>query len=418
MKKVIKIIKREFITKVATKGFLIGTLLGPIFMIGVSLGPAYFMSLSEKKPLQIEVVDESTTIFNSLTRVFDDTLENGERRFILIPVQPAAYTQNKEKYRREIENGYVNVLLIIPEDIMSGGQISYISKSISDFDLIQLIRGRINDVVNEIRLREAGLDPKKIKELSVKIGVKTIKVVKGGEKEKGVGQEFITSFIFLLILYMTIIFYGAAVMRGVLEEKTSKIVEVLLSSSNSFQLMMGKLLGIGSAGLVQYGLWTLMALGIFFVASASSPTIARNISVSPIVFVFFIIFFLIGFFQFSTLYAAVGAMCSSQEDTQALSMPVTILVVIPFVISFTVITDPTSQLARILSLIPFFTPMLMFLRVTLVTPPAIEIIAAIGISLLSIVFFTWISAKIYRVGILMSGKRPTLPEVIKWVRYK
>ena len=418
MQKIIKIIKREFISKVLTKGFLVGTILGPIFMIGVSLGPAFFLSFSEQKALEIEVVDESGIIFNQMSSVFDDTLDNGERRFVLIPVQPSYYQQNKEKFRNKIEKGASQILLLIPENITSGGQIIYISKSVSSLDLIQLIRRKINDVVNKIRLQQAGFDPQKIKNLTTRVEIKTIKVTKGGEAEKGMGQEFFTSFIFLLILYMTIIFYGAAVMRGVLEEKTSKIVEVLLSSSSSFQLMMGKLFGVGSAGLVQYGLWTIMALGIFFIVSASSPIIAENISVSPLVFVFFIVFFLLGFFQFSTLYAAVGSVCSSQEDAQALSMPVTILIIIPFIISFTVISDPTSQLARTLSFLPFFTPMLMFLRIILVTPPASEIIFAILINLISILFFTWISSKIYRIGILMYGKRATLPEVFKWLRYK
>jgi ABC-2 type transport system permease protein len=344
--------------------------------------------------------------------------DNGERRFILIPVQPAYYEQNKEMFRNKIEEGTSQVLLIIPEDITSAAQITFISKSVSDLDLIQITRRRINDVVNKIRLQRAGFDPQKIKDLTSRIEIKTVKVVKGTETEKGIEQEFLTSFIFLLILYMTIIFYGAAVMRGVLEEKTSKIVEVLLSSGNSFQLMMGKIFGIGSAGLVQYGLWTAMALSTFFIISASSPAIAKNISISPLVFVFFVVFFLLGFFQFSTLYAAVGSMCSSQEDSQALSMPVTILIIIPFVVSFTVITDPTSQLARTLSLLPFFAPMLMFLRIVLVTPPAIEIILAIFINLVSIIFFTWISSKIYRVGILMYGKRPNLPELFRWLRYK
>lgn len=418
MDKMLKIIKREFRTRVLTKGFLVGTVLGPIFLIGIMFGPAFFMKISENKPLQIEVVDESGILFDDLVKAFDDTLDNGELKYVLIPVNPQIYNQNPERYRRRIEKGETNIVLILPENIIEGGEITYLSKSVSEMELIQSIRRRINEEVNQIRLRHAGFDPEKINELTQRVGIKTVKIVKGEEREKGLGQEWITSFVFLMFLYMTILLYGAGVMRGVLEEKTSRIIEVLLSSSNSFNLMIGKIFGVGSAGLVQYAVWILMGFGVFFIASASVPQVMNQVVISPDIFLFFVLFFVMGFFEFATLYAAVGAMCSTQEDAQALSAPVTILIIVPFIISFMVINDPTSQLARVLSLIPFFTPMVMFLRITLITPPAIEIVAAIGINLIAILILAWISAKIYRVGILLYGKRPTLPEIVKWLRYK
>jgi len=418
MNKMLKIIKREFRTRVLTKGFLVGTILGPLFLLGIMFGPAFFMNISQDKPLQIEVVDESGIMFNDLIKAFDDTLSNGELKYILIPVEPKIYNSNREQFRRRIEKGETNVVLILPEDIIKGGEIIYMSKSVSEMELIQSIRRRINEQVNQIRLRQAGFDPQKINELTQRVGIKTVKIVKGEEREKGLGQEWITSFVFLMFLYMTILLYGAGVMRGVLEEKTSRIIEVLLSSSNSFNLMMGKIFGVGSAGLVQYAIWILMGFGVFFIASASIPQVMSQVVISPDVFLFFVLFFVIGFFQFATLYAAVGAMCTTQEDAQAMSAPVTILIIIPFIVSFMVINDPTSETARILSLIPFFTPMVMFLRITLITPPAIEIIAAIGINIIAILILAWISAKIYRVGILLYGKRPTLPEIVKWLRYK
>jgi ABC-2 type transport system permease protein len=418
MDKTISIIKREFKTKVFTKGFLIGTLIGPIFMIGIALGPAYFFNISEKKAMEIKIVDETGILFNRLAGTFNDTLDNGEARFILIPVDPLNYNENPKDYQQKIEREESSVLLVLPEHLIEGGDITFYSRTVSDIDLIQLIRRRINEDVNKIRLEQAGFDPEKIKKLTSQIGIKTKKMVKGKAEEKGFGQEFFTAFIFLLILYMTILLYGAGVMRSVLEEKTSRIIEVLLSSSNSFNLMMGKIFGVGGAGLVQYGIWTILAFTVFFFISGTSPEIAQHIKISPNVFLAIIVFFVLGFFEFSTLYAAVGAMCSSQEDAQALSTPVTLLIIIPFIISFTVINDPSSTLAQVLSLVPFFTPMLMFLRIILATPPFFEIMLSIVINIVAILIFVWISAKIYRVGILMYGKRPTVPEIIKWIRYK
>lgn len=418
MTKIFKIIKREFKTKIMTKGFIIGTVLGPVFILGIMFGPAYFMSLSEQKTRHISVVDESGQLMDRLYRVFDDTLSNGKPQYVLTAVSPQEYQSDPEGFRNQIETGAIDILLILPRDILEGDTIVYLSKSISDIEFIQMVRQRINDEVNKIRLVREGLDPEIIKKATTRLQIKTIKVVKGKAEEKGFGQEFIMAFIFLFILYFTIIFYGNSIMQGVIEEKTSRVVEVLLSSSNSFQLMMGKLFGVGFVGLIQYFLWGIMALAAFFAVAASVPEVVKNVSVSPTVFLFFIVFFLIGYFQFSTLYAAVGAMCSSQQDAQALATPVTMLVIIPFIISFTVMRDPTSTIAITMSFIPFFTPMLMFLRVSLVTPPALEIAGAIAINLLAILFFTYIAAKIYRVGILMYGKRPTVPEMIKWLRYK
>jgi len=418
MNKTFKIIKREFKTKILTKGFIIGTILGPILILGIVFGPAYFMTLSEEKTQKIAVVDETGILFDRLTKVFDDTLKNGEPRYILRSIEPSQYQSDPEMYRKAVETDSINILLVLPANLIEGDTLIYMSKSVTDIEFIRMVRQRINQEVNKIRLIRAGLDPEIIEKSSIRLGIKTIKVTKGKAEEKGLGQEYISAFIFIFILYFTIIFYGNSIMQGVIEEKTSRIVEVLLSSSNSFQLMMGKLLGVGAAGLVQYAAWFLMAGAAFFVAAASMPELLKFVNISLTTFVFFVIFFLIGFFQFSTLYAAVGAMCSNQQDAQSLSTPVTLLVVLPFIISFTVMKDPSSSMATTLSLIPFFTPMLMFLRVTLTTPPILQVTLSIIINLLAIVLFTWVSAKIYRVGILMYGKRPTLPEVIKWMRYK
>ena len=271
--------------------------------------------------------------------------------------------------------------------------------------------------MNSKRLQDAGFDPEKVKQLTKKVSVQTIKLVKGEEKERGFDQEYISSMIFLFMLYMTIIIYGSTMMRGVVEEKSSRVIEVLLSSTNSFHLMIGKLFGVGSVGLVQYIIWVSMGMVTFFIATQTMPVMAEFINVSPIILLYFILFFVIGFFTFSTLYMAVGAMCSDMQDAQSLSAPVTILVILPFIISFMVIKDPTTDIAQILSFLPFFTPLIMFLRINLVAPPLWEIAVSVLINFVTIILIIWVSARIYRVGILMYGKRPTIPEIIRWVKY-
>ncbi len=418
MKKIWKIIKREFITKVFTRGFIIATVLGPFFIVGISFGPAYFMSLQREEPLTIQVVDSTYQVFPELATVFNDTLKNGQPRFIFNSIEPEVYRSRRNAIRRDIEQEKIDGLLVIPADLFQGKRVRYYAKSVSDYDLMNRLRSGISEIVNNHRLREAGVDPALLKNLIQKVQLETIKVVKGKEKKSGFDQEYFTSFTFLLLLYMTILMYGNNIMRSVIEEKTSRIVEVLLSSANSFQLMAGKLFGVGLVGLVQYAIWALMGIVAFLFAASQMPGLLQFVSISPQVLIYFIVFFIVGFFTFSTLYAAVGSMCSDMQDAQSLSTPVTLLVIIPFVISFSVMKNPSSSLAQILSYTPFFTPIIMFTRVILVTPPVWEIGLSLLINFLVILGIIWLSARIYRVGILMYGKRPTLPEILRWVRYR
>jgi ABC-2 type transport system permease protein len=419
MNKTLSLIKREFKTKLFTKGFLISTMLGPLFIVGIIFLPLYFEDYSETEPTVIQVVDHSGMLAEVLQENFSDTLENGQPRYIISPVKNSIYEAGKEQFYQAIEDGYVDLLLIIPEDILDNGAIVFISATLSQRDFIRLARQRIDAAVNKIRLQRAGFDPGEIDRLTRRVEFKSLKISKGKETEKRFGEEWPIAFTFLMILYVTIVIYGAAVMRGVLEEKTSRILEILLSSSNSFQLMMGKLFGIGSVGLAQYLIWVTIALGTLTIAGASAPSIMNYVSVSPVIFIYFILFFVIGYFQFSTLYAAVGAMCSTQEDAQAMSAPVTLLIIIPFIISISVGgSDPSSSLSQVLSLLPFFAPILMFLRIQLSSPAMWEIAAAVLINILAIIIFTWLSARIYRVGVLIYGKRPTMPEILRWLRYR
>lgn len=419
MSKTLSLIKREFKTKVFSRGFIISTLLGPIIITGIVFSPALFQSYAEDEMMVIQVVDRSGMLADKLGDLFSDTLESGQPRYIISPLQDSIYETGKEQFYQAIEDGYVDLLLIIPGDIFDNGEITFISASLANRDFIYLAQQRINAAVSKIRLERAGLDPGQIEQLTRKVGFKTVKVSEGRETEKGFGEEWAVAFTFLMILYTTIIIYGQSVMRGALEEKTSRILEILLSSGNSFQLMLGKLFGIGFVGLTQYAIWVFFALAALAMMLTSAPHLVSQISFSPVILPYFVLFFLIGYFQFSALYAAVGAMCSTQEDAQALSAPVTLLVVVPFIITISLgVSDPSSSLSRILSMMPFFAPMLMFLRIQLSNPPLWEIAAALLINLAAILLFTYLAAKIYRVAILIYGKRPTVREIARWLRYQ
>ncbi|UCF62982.1 MAG: ABC transporter permease [bacterium] len=418
MLKIFKIVKREFLTKVFTRGFIISTILGPVLMIAIILAPAYFITLGSDKPVRIGILDYTATFGEPLRTTFQDTLNTGERKFQFSDIDIRDYTMQTVNYLSLVETGEFKGIVVIPENVYESDSVLFMAKTVSDLELVQRLRNGISSIVRQQRLKLENLDPVKIGQLTRGISIYTIKVYEGTETARGFGEEYLTAMIFLVILYMTILIYGSSIMRSVIEEKSSRIIEILLSSCNSFQLMMGKLLGVGAVGLVQYVIWVTMGMGVFVIVTNTMPAIAESITFSTTALLFFVIFFIIGFFTFSTLYAAVGAMCSDMQDAQSVSIPVTLLIVLPFLISFMVIRDPASEISQILSLLPFFTPLIMFLRVLLIHPPGIEIFLSILINLLTIVGIIWITAKIYRVGILMYGKRATLPEILRWIKYR
>jgi ABC-2 type transport system permease protein len=238
-----------------------------------------------------------------------------------------------------------------------------------------------------------------------------------GERERG--QTFFLSLGLLIIIYTTILVYGVMVMRGVLEEKQSRIIEVLLSSVRPFDLMLGKLIGIGMVGLTQYLIWAFFGLLIGVIAAL--PAISANWSSIPRIpvaqIIFFVVFFVLGYFLYATLYAMVGAIVSSEEDGQQVQLPVTMTLVIPMLMLSMVMRNPNGTVSTILSMIPIFSPVLMFLRIGLQMPPWWQIALSIALLIMTILGLVWVAAKIYRVGVLMYGKRPTLPELAKWLRY-
>lgn len=419
MNKTWTIIKREFVSKVLTRTFLIATLLGPVLLVGIYLIPFLVDWSGGEEPLYVHMVDESGLFGNQLTSLFPDTLSSGRPRFVVTSIPPDVYSRDKADFENSVLTGDIDAIVVIPTNVLQQDSVIYRVKKAWQTKSLQLLHQRLSRAINKIRLQQADLDPVQIEQLTRDVAIVTETIGKPGKSADQGEITVLVAITFVMMLYITIILYGTMVMRGVLEEKTSRILEILLSSSNSFQLMMGKLIGVGSAGLTQYLIWIVISLGAFVTASATLPTLAGYINLSPLVLIYFVVFFLLGYFQFSTLFAAVGAITSSQEDAQAASTPVIVLLILPFIISISLgLQAPDAPTAQVLSLLPFFSPITMFMRTVIGDPPAWQILAAIGVNILTIILFTYLVAKIYRVGILMYGKRPTLPEVLRWIRYR
>ena len=223
----------------------------------------------------------------------------------------------------------------------------------------------------------------------------------------------------VFFIYFTLIIYGIYVMRGVLEEKSNRIVEVIVSSVKPFHLMLGKIVGIGLVGLTQIAIW------VSFAALLSAPQLAMALSISSanlpkvsgVSLAFLPVFYILGYFLFATIYAGIGSMFNSEEDAQQFMGVANLFLIAPMILLMPVMKNPDGTMATALSLFPFFSPILMYLRIVVQTPPAWQIALSIGIMLATIVLMIWLVAKIYRVGILMYGKKPTIPEIARWLRY-
>ncbi|GAB4184447.1 MAG: ABC transporter permease [Calditrichia bacterium] len=417
MRKIYVIIKREFITRVMTKGFIIGTLLVPVLMVGFIGLQVFIMSQEHETSTLVGVLDKSGIVYDQLYAQMDDTLSNGERKYKMTPItKPDTSVDETAYFANFIREDVFNLVIVIPEDILSSQKATYIAKKVSNYDLIRSISRSINSVLTEYQYKQAGIDVDKINQLRVRIDLETVKVTEKEVKESSAAGEYFTAVVLMLLLYMTLLMYGTYIWKGIVEDKISKIVEILLSSVNSLQFMFGKIFGNAIIGLVQILIWGIFAVVAFVAGISVNPAIGKMISLSPDIIFYFTIFFLLGFFLYSTFFAIVGAISGSMDDAQQLQTPFTILIIIAFLVSMAGINNPDSSYMNIMSYIPFFTPIVMFTRIIVSEPPLLGILFSIAITIVTIVLMTMLAAKIFRVGILMTGKRPNLPEIVRWLK--
>ena len=426
------VVKREFLTRIRSKGFLVGLVLFPVFMVAMVAIPVVFSSLKSEKQHHFVVIDLSGKVLPLFRTALRDTTKDGKPLFVLMEKKlpaPANLDKVKQELNQLVEKKEIEGYLIIPEDVVSPQdltkrpRVEFYSKKVTDFTLLRSLSSALNEAVRALRFRESGIDPALVRRLLVPVDLRTFKLAAGKAQEDR-GFTFGVTYILALSLYMGLLLYGVMIMRSVLEEKTDRVVEMIVSSVKPFQLMTGKLIGVGGVGLVQFSIWGVFLFVLMQFKEplirlfGADPGVLPGLPSVPVgVIVFFVVFFVLGFFLYATLYAAVGAMVSSEQDAQQLQTPIIMFLIIPVLLMMPIMQHPESQLAVILSLIPFFAPIIMFMRISVLVPPVWQIALSLALLVLTIWFMLWLAGKIYRVGILMYGKRPSLGEVVKWVRF-
>ncbi len=423
MRKIWLVIKREYLTRVRTKGFILSTVGLPLFSIGIFAVSVTLMTRKTDHTLKISIVDNLGGLTEQITAGLGEKLPNGRPLYEVVRSwdRPAAEAKIREELDQQIREGQLDGFLLLPEDILQGKAATFQTRSPEDYQTIRDVGRAVDNAVVARRLSDRGVHIDNVSEVMRGVELTLVRVTKSGETEDK-GQGLLVQLSIVMILYITLLVYGVMTMRSVLEEKTTRIVEILASSIKPFHLLSGKILGVAAVGFTQYLIWALTAalvssygaaVGAAFRPGSSAPSFHL-----PAAFLIYpLIFFLAGYFLYASLYAAVGSMVSSEEDMQQVQLPITIVLVTCFILYPIILRDPNSPLAVALTLFPLFAPILMVFRIMVQTPPFWQIALSLILCVAATVGVVQLSAKIYRVGILMYGKRPSLAELLRWLRY-
>lgn len=435
MNKILLVIQREYLTRIQKKSFWIASLLGPILITAIYAVPIW-LAMQDKEVKRIEVVDES-----GLFQTADLVDKEVEFKLVKKPVANLKANFAKEGY---------TALVHLPKDILTNGKdLKIYSEKNLSLSLKSSIERVIEKKVRAVLMKEAGIASEVYEKTQVDVGSETVTVSESGdETSSSSGGAMILAGVMGVLLYITLLLYGSQVMNGVIEEKSSRIIEVIISSIKPYQLMLGKILGVGMVGLTQFLLWIVLTIGLSQVASKfyqtspiqqkmeqvkkADPKVAREINDAspmaevtkviestniPLVVGGFLFYFLFGYLLYSSLFAAIGSAVESATEAQQFTFIVMLPIIAAFMMAQFTMQDPDSTMAFWASMIPFTSPINMMVRLPYGVP-AWELATSMTLLVLGFLACSWISARIYRIGILMYGKKVTVKEMAKWLFYK
>ena len=398
MSKLWAVVRREYVERVRSKAFLIGTILGPILMGGLLIIPA-LAARSGSKPLRVAVLDVSGEVQEAVVEALQKARLDDKPRFEAQGSGRGPEASREAELKKAVLARTLDGYLLLPQDAVAACRATYYGRNVSNRMDLGLIERTVGDVLVSRRLAGAGIDPARAKELTRELNLRTIRLSEAGEREDR-GSAALLAIILMMILYTAILMWGQVVLTGVIEEKGSRVIEVLASGVPPTQLLAGKLIGAGAAGLTQFLVWALSLFAVSLAAAGPPAGGVRLPEVSLLTLAAFVVFFLLGFAFYATLYAAVGAAVNNIQEAQSLLYPIIVPLVVGIMLFPMILESPDSPQAVLLSLVPFLTPLLMFLRIVVLTPPPWQIALSIVLNALAILAVVWVAARIYRVGIL------------------
>ena len=437
MNKTLLIIQREYFSRVKKKSFLLMTFLVPLLFIGMYALVIFIFIKGDNSQKKIQVLDQSGVFGNKLS---------DKKNLDFITVK-GTY----EGAKKQMLGSKSDFLLYIPADYETSKNIEIISEKKPGLNILGDIEKQMESILLDQRLIKAGIDTAIINQAKPSLSINARQITEEGEKDASVGASFVVGFIAAFLIYLSLFIYGTQVMRGVIEEKTTRIIEVIVSSVKPFQLMLGKILGIGMVGLTQFLLWIILSAGLAAVAGTllinnddtkaqveqlgkdrmasaapnqQGPDMLMDFSKAagtvdfPYILGTFLFYFLGGYLIYSALFAAVGSAVDNETETQQFMLPITLPLIFTFIIGMNfIVNNPDSPLAFWLSMVPFTSPIAMMIRIPFGVP-AWELALSMFLLIGGFIFTTWVAARIYRVGILMYGKKTSYKELAKWFMYK
>jgi ABC-2 type transport system permease protein len=435
MRNMLLIMKREYLERVRKKSFLVMTVLVPALMAGAIWIPIEVAKKNGMEQRTIAVVAPTLPLAEAVKKHLIETVAHDEDDPFSSDENDAAVNKQnegppytvltstatdeaaKQELRNQVADGRISGFLWMSPEALKDRKITYFSKDSTNFSEQISLQSALRVSLTEQDLAGHGLNPQEVSDVLRPVSVKSVRMEKGQESKSSGIALFMGSIMMVTLLYITVLIYGIAVMRSVIEEKGSRIMEVMLSSVRPRDLMAGKIVGVGAVGLTQIAIWIALSVALSSPMVVAFKSMSRGIHIPISSVLYFAVFFLLGYLLYSSLYAAIGAMVNSEQEAQQIQFVVLMPLIFAMVIAQTVIQHPSSQLAIWLSMIPFCAPMLMFVRILIETPPWWQIALCIALMIATIWGLLALCARIYRVGILMYGKRPTLPELLKWLRY-
>lgn len=440
MIKLLAVIKREYIQRVRTKFFVVATILGPLMMAGFAVVPALMFGIKAGGPTRLAIVDQTGRMYARVATEMDRSdnddeesqtdraepfnanshrkpdgpgqLSRGSFAVEEVRADGRSIADVKKELDARVQQKELEGYVVLPADLLQNGQPEFHARNTADLFTRGHVENSISRAVRSERLVEAKIDEKLIRKMSEPVRLRSYQAGAQGGESKGESSFFLVFGIGLLI-YMSVLLYGQFVLGAVIEEKETRIAEILFSSMRSFPLMMGKLIGVSLVALTQLGIWALAFIAISIWAAGSSFSIPH---VPPIFFLYFLVFFLMGYFIYATVYAVVGSMVTTTQEGGQVALPIVLMLVAGFYFSFSIIRSPNSSLAFWASMFPFFAPITMLVRIVTETPPLWQILLSLAIGFATAVGLIWLASRIYRVGMLMTGKKATIPEVMRWIR--
>jgi len=413
------IIRREYLENVRKKSFLVATFAVPVVMAAFLVVPILLSMLDSSSVVRVRVIDETGEMARPFVEAIRDTLEDGSPKYAAEIAEPAdgGTVALKDTAIADILGGRLDVALVIFSDVLESGEAEYITKETRSFDVVDDFDDALTEIVVRTRLAREGIDFDKVTKLTTGVEVQMRQVTSsGGLEERSFIGEYGLVFGFVMIMMMTLVTWGAQIMRSVVEEKGSRVVEVLLSSISPRDLLFGKVVGTGLAGLTQLVIWSVAGLALTAPGLIGALAEVGPIHVAPSAFLYMILFYVLGFLLYSSVFTVIGAMCSNEQDAQQLVGLATMPMMFPVLFLLLIMQSPNGTASIVLSLIPLLTPMVMMARIALVSPPVWQIALSIVLLVAAIWGALSFSSRVFRVGILMYGKRPSLREVIYWYR--